>query len=76
MTKTELNDMKTFAISWISFFDNELHTKIAKFDSLAEAELAALSFLLGTPTYDLDTNDYKRLAFDCDGMINAVEVAL
>lgn len=65
-----------FVISWISFFDSVLHLEqivcLSEQDALQEAYLR----LVGTwylPEIDGAT-DIKQAAFDCDGMIGALEI--
>lgn len=63
-----------FAISWISFFDNELHTEIVRTNSHASAASIALGNLWNTEDVpDLKTVEaYKEEAFNSDGMINVL----
>lgn len=66
-----------FVISYINFFDNELHSEIITEDSLLGA--IKVAYLKHTDTeYEDDLpqeiENIKQAAFDCDGMINAIEI--
>ena len=66
--------MKNFVIAWVSFHDNELHQKRISAKDLHSAEKLAF-MLLTDVAYDseFDPNIYQA-AFDCDGMISAIEI--
>lgn len=67
--------MKKFAISWISFHDNELKMKIVEavcYESALEMAYHALTDVV----YQDDDDEIKQAAFNCDGMIEALEIRL
>lgn len=66
--------MKNFVVAWISFHDNILHqSKVESTDQLS-AEIIAFKFLTDV-AYDSEFNDnICQAAFDCDGMISAIEI--
>jgi hypothetical protein len=72
--------MKTFAISWISFFDNILYMEKVEAESLLEATKLAVCKLTEVDLsddlfkIDLGIEGLKHFAFDCDGMVGALEV--
>lgn len=65
-----------FVISWISFFDNKLGMKEINAESEQEALEEAFRLLVQAD-YTSDggsSEDIKQAAFDCDGMIGALEI--
>lgn len=67
--------MKKFAISWISFFDNELHIDFVQCSTVMEALTEALlrvSCFTYVGVYSEDK--IKEVAFDLDTMIEAKEI--
>lgn len=68
--------MKRFVISYISWFNYELKSEIVEAESVTEATRIALYRL--TDANDLDeyitVEQMKQFAFDCDGMVNAIEI--
>ena len=68
--------MRTFAVSYINWFDHELDTQFIQAENEIEA---ACQRLLGAG-YELDQEafltleDVKHFAFDCDSMVHAVEL--
>ena len=66
--------MKTFALSWISFFDNELHMEEFLTTSIENALKEAYRRLTGTEFDSLINDDIMYAAFNCDGMIGALEI--
>jgi hypothetical protein len=65
---------KKFVISWISFYDNELHMK--EVYATDEDHALRLAYLeLTDEGYESEWNvNIKQAAFDCDGMVGALEV--
>ena len=65
--------MDKYAISWISFFDNELCMDVIGAISGQEALEVAYLKLTGTEyVLEEDDEDIKQAAFNCDGMIGAI----
>lgn len=67
--------MTRYAVSWIGWHDNDLHTQFVE----AESELAALQaklIALNCVVEEMPATieDCKQCAFDCDHMIHAAEV--
>lgn len=65
-----------FIIGWISFTDNELHMRVINAVNKQEALKVAYKCLTDTD-YDPesgDDQDIKQAAFDCDGIISALEI--
>ena len=67
--------MPKFATARIAFFDNVLHMEVIE----AYDELAALTYILQVNYWqEVDCNDtiedLKRLAFDCEYAIGAIEI--
>jgi len=65
-----------YAVSYISFFDNELDTVFVYANSVAEAVKKAMPKLKCEIDWgDRETlEEFKSLAFDCDAMIHVVQV--
>ncbi len=68
--------MKKFVISWISWYDHELKSEVIEEISEYQALRVALIRLgCDIEGEDFDTSsDLKQFAFDCDGMVNAIEI--
>ena len=65
--------MKKFAISWISFFNNEMKMKIVEATCI-ESALEMAYFELTETIYQDDDTDIQFAAFNCDGAIGAIEI--
>ena len=74
---------KRYVISWISFFDNELHSEIIYGSDTTPEWLVLLNncaFFLGVTDEALeaanveDLRTLKQFAFDMDGMVEILEV--
>lgn len=69
--------MKKYCVSWISFHDNELSSSIIEAPDLLSATKFAYFSLLDVDYEDDQPQsivEIKQAAFDCDGMVNAIEV--
>lgn len=69
--------MKTYAIGFISFFDNELKVSFAKANNALEAgitHLNGLNYEIGDGDGIAEMEDLKRFAFDMDCMIDVQEL--
>jgi len=64
--------MKKFAVSYITFFDNMLLTKIVEANNWKEA-LDKSEFMLGYELPDI-YEDAQSEAFNCDSMFNVTEI--
>lgn len=67
----------TFVISWINWFDYELQSEVIESDSALSATKEALLRLTGIDSSEQDlptVEACKEFAFDCDGMVNALQV--
>jgi hypothetical protein len=68
-----------YCISWLSFYSNDLHSKLVTVDSFTGALILALKELVSAehdtfelPDFGDDPEKIKQYAFDCEGAINAV----
>ena len=67
-----------YCISWISFFDNNLYSKVVVAKSELEALGLALKEVCSTTDQIFEVPDFptpdlcKSFAFDCDSMVNAI----
>lgn len=74
--------MKRFVISWINWYDHDLQSKIVEADNEKEALIKCLleDFYTDADTETLEEivknsiEDLKTMAFNADGMINAIEI--
>lgn len=73
--------MKKFVISWISFYDNILHSKVInqyegdELEAYKEAYKALTKLTLPEFFKNLHTiEDFVSAAFDADGAINVIRV--
>lgn len=65
---------KKWAVSTISFFDNELHLSIVEADSWQNALLSVDDFKWLIDIYGDDIEKAKELACDAEMMFNVVEI--
>ncbi len=69
---------RTFVISWINFFDNRLESRKVTANNELEALVLALRFCTGAEDWSYtefkDAEAVKCKAFDCDSMVNALEI--
>jgi hypothetical protein len=67
-----------YCISWLSFFSNDIESKVVEAGSELEALSRALNNLMSTENEVFESpkfptsEAYKQYAFDCDGAINAL----
>lgn len=69
--------MKRYCISWISFYDNQLKSELIGAESEEIALRKALYNLYEVQdeeTEKMNIETLKQFAFDCDGIINAIEI--
>lgn len=66
--------MMKFAIAHINFFDNSLELNIISAESERDALAQALNLLTGIEDTVSNAEQLKEIAFDCDGMINAIAI--
>jgi len=67
---------RKFVVSWISFFDNIMHSEIVKATSDIDAVFKSSQdiVLLDEEFRSCEIEDIKQLFFDCDAMINTIEI--
>lgn len=73
---------KIFVVSWINFFDNELHMEKVSAESEVDAFYKSSQDLFEIPDEleiepdrNMQTLDgLKEFAWDCDSMINVLEI--
>lgn len=71
--------MVDFVVSYVSFFDNELHSEIVYnksswVDALRTSFNGRFSYLVDNQSYELTLELCKAMAFDTDQMINVIEI--
>lgn len=72
--------MKTFAVAFISFFDNELIVQFIKAETFQKAVMKYSSEVWNMfDGFDVEEKktleEWKQFSFDCDSMIDAREVS-
>lgn len=66
--------MARYAVSYIDWFDHALTTLIVEADSIAKALQQHPKFSTLEIDYNKDLEDIKHQAFDCDCMVECVEI--
>ncbi len=70
-------ETKSFCVSFINFFDNDLTSKVVEAVSELDAALLYLEKYQNFNFYDKifeDLEQLKQFCFNCDCMINAIEI--
>jgi hypothetical protein len=67
--------MKKFAISYMTFNENDIKMAIVNAESKQDALAQALNLSTGLEDFKSDEETLKTIAFNCDCLIGAIEIA-